>query len=69
MAARFFQQLGVLRNLAAAERAQAGHDVAADAAAAHHHAEDLALGLPHAVAGDVFTGDDDHGVSVWFLPR
>ena len=46
-------RLGVLVDLAAAERAEAGHQVAAEAAAADDEPEDHALALDDAVAGEV----------------
>src|SRR5262249_28007401 len=60
VAARFLEELRVLGDLAADQRAQSRHDVAGEAAAAHDDAEDLALDLTHAVPGDVFGSDDQH---------
>ena len=61
VAARLLQHLGVFADLAADDAAQAGHDVAAEAAAAHGDAEALAERLAHVVAGDRFGGGDKHG--------
>src|SRR5450759_705284 len=54
VAARVLDEARVLDDLATAERAQAGHDVSAEAPAAHHNAEHLAKGLLHLVAGRAF---------------
>src|SRR4051812_43872761 len=48
-------------DLATDDRAQSGHDVAANAAAADHHAEALTLAFPHSIARDVLGRDDQHG--------
>ncbi len=61
MAPRLFEQLGVFVDLAADDRAQPGHDVAADPAAADDDAKALALDLDDPVVGDVLGGDDQHG--------
>src|SRR5271170_3605666 len=45
MTPRLFKQLGVFADLAADDRAQPGHDVAAEPAAAHNDAKTLALDL------------------------
>jgi hypothetical protein len=50
VAAHLLQHLGVLADLAAHDRAQAGDDVAADAAAAHDDTEHLAQGGDNAMA-------------------
>src|SRR5206468_2774733 len=51
----------VLLDLAAAERAQAGDQVAGEATAADDQPEDLALRLDDAMAGNERSGCDDHG--------
>src|SRR5205085_9873331 len=60
VATRLLQQLGVFLDLAATQGAQARHDVAAQAAAAHDQAEDLALRLDHLITGNVFSRSNDH---------
>src|SRR6185437_14653278 len=60
VAARFFQHLGVLVDLAANDRTQPRHHVAADAAAAHHQAEHLALAFGDLVARHVLACHNDH---------
>src|ERR1700761_2011057 len=54
VAPRFLEHLGVFHDLTAGEGAQAGHDVASETAAAHDDAEDLALGFPDSMPGDIF---------------
>src|SRR6185312_16522373 len=61
VAARFLQQGGVFDDLAAHDGTQAGHDIAAEAAAPHHHPEHLALHFLDAIADDVLSGGHDHG--------
>src|SRR5579859_4485588 len=41
--ARFLQQFGIFNDLATRQRTQSSHDVPAQAATAHNHAEDLAF--------------------------
>src|SRR5690349_11936098 len=60
LAAGVLEELGVLVDLAPAEGAQAGHEVAREAAAPDDEAEGLALRLGDAVAGDERGGRDDH---------
>jgi hypothetical protein len=60
MTPRFLEELGVFVDLAADDRAQPGHDVAAEPAAAHDDPEALALDLGDAVMRDVFGRDDEH---------
>src|SRR4051794_21131084 len=64
LAARVLEQARVFVDLAAADRAQAGHDVAADAAAADDKAEDMALGFLDAPAGDERCGRDEHRINL-----
>jgi class 3 adenylate cyclase len=60
VAARLFEQLGVFVDLAADDRAQSGHDVAAETAASDDNAKALPLGLDDPVAGDGLGGYDQH---------
>src|SRR5471032_1168003 len=62
VAARLFQQRVVLGDLAAVDGAQAGHHIARQSTAAHHHAKHLALDVGDAVAGDIFSCHDQHDV-------
>ncbi len=50
----------MLGDFATDDRSQTRHDVAAEAATAHHDAEALAFHLAHTVAVQIFSGDDDH---------
>ena len=54
------EQLGVFGDFAADDRAQPGHDVAAQPAAAHDDPKTLALDLGYPVMGDILGGDDQH---------
>jgi hypothetical protein len=58
MAPRLFEQLGVFVDLAADDRAQPGHDVAAEPAASDNDAKTLTLDFEHPVMGDVLGCDD-----------
>ncbi len=58
-----FQRLRVFVDLAADDRAQPGHDVAAESPAADDHAEDLTQRGRHAVSGDILGRGDDHALS------
>src|SRR5262249_32319474 len=60
LAARVLEQLGVLVDLAAAERSEAGDEVAREATAADDEPERLALRLDDAMPGDERCGGDDH---------
>jgi hypothetical protein len=60
MAPGFLEHLGVLDDFATRERAQSRHDIASQPAAAHDNAEDLALGFPDPVTGNIFGCDDQH---------
>src|SRR5262249_34096789 len=55
VSAGLFEQLRVLGDLSARERAQPSHDVAAEPAAADNHPEDLALDLSDALAWHVLS--------------
>src|SRR5579872_6032214 len=54
------KQLGILLDLATADRAEPGHDVAGQTAAAHYKAEDLTFDLDYLVTRDVFGCDNHH---------
>src|SRR6266436_2554025 len=58
--AGLFQQLRIFMNLAAGDRAQPGHDIAADAAAAHDDSKTLSDGLLHAVPRNMFRRRNQH---------
>src|SRR4029077_3736724 len=58
LAAGELEQLGVFLDLTAHDRAQAGENVAAEAAAADDDPEDLTLDFPHALSGNVFGRPD-----------
>src|SRR5579885_367594 len=60
LAPRFLQRAGVFVDLATDDRAQPGHEIAADAAAAHDHPEALSLDLSYPLPRDAFTGRDQH---------
>jgi hypothetical protein len=61
VAASFFQYLRVLGDLAALERPQTRHDVAAQPAAAHRQAKCLSPWFPsRGVTRDVLRSHDDH---------
>jgi hypothetical protein len=52
--------LGIFGNLAAGDRAQACHDVAADAAAPHHDAEALSFDVHGAMSGNILRRGYQH---------
>jgi hypothetical protein len=52
-------------DLATDDRAQPGHDVAAEATAPDNDAKALALNLRHLVAGDIFGGNNQHDFLRW----
>src|ERR1700674_3583884 len=54
--ASLLQQLRIFVNLAAGDRAQSGHDVAADAAAPHHDSKALSDGFLHTMPRNMFGG-------------
>ena len=58
-----FNQRGIFLDLATDQRAQACHDIAAQPAAAHHHAKDLPQAFHRAMPGNVFGSSDDHLLS------
>jgi len=60
VAARLLEELRVLADLTADERAEPGHDVAAEAAASYDDTEYLTLDLAHPVTRDVLGRDDQH---------
>jgi len=60
VAARFLQELCVFGDLAADQRSQTGHDVAAQSATADHDAKYLSLDFLDAVTRHVFDSHDEH---------
>ena len=60
MATRLFEQLGVFVDFAADDRAQPGHDVAAEPAAAHDNPKALTFNLGHPVTADIFRRNYEH---------
>src|SRR6185312_3183610 len=63
VATSLLEQLCVFADLPADDGAQSGHDVAAQTAAPHHHAEDLALHFAYPVAGHILGRHDKHETS------
>lgn len=60
VAARLFEHRGILRYLAAEQRAQRCNDIYSQSAAANNEAEDLAECLRRFAAGDIFRRNDNH---------
>src|SRR5438093_447413 len=60
LASRVLEQVGVFMNLAADNRAQPGHHVAAEPAAADDDAKALSLDLDYAVTRNILGSDDQH---------
>src|SRR5208283_4951509 len=60
------EQLGILRHLAAKDRAQARAQIREDVARPHHQAEHFAQHLHDFVAGDIVGRDDDYVIEKIF---
>src|SRR6516164_2374546 len=65
MAPRLLQQSRVFMDLAADDGAKPRHEIAADAAAAHHNTEALPLHLPNSLSRDPLACRDKHLALPW----